>query len=487
MATFISIAQTVPQTAAVCPQDGKAGDDGESSSGETFLSALRTVLAGEENGGEKTQGTKSDGESGEEDFGQKKKDEILCTVFFGQVLTMLPYLDESGTQPVSVEGNPADAVTVVGGGTEGNAMAGMAEISGGMRMLLDLPTAEALEPAAQNTQEAVLTQLWPQKEEVSSQEATDSAPAQANVQADIQAIAGEQSCGQEFAPQIPQVSDVVSEEEASATEPVFLETADAVSGGETAATEPVFSKTADAGTKDGEIRTEWKTLSVEGASGSNETLSSVGQVDSGKAHVSDGQKDEKSGTDGDPKRKDAPSAAAEGVRVGSAESTEATPQTAKADAVSRSSETQEAYLQVSDRVMKEIKDGESSFVMKLHPEGMGEISVHLQNLADGVSIQMEASSQKTLQAIEQRSGELKAALEAHGVRVGELHLSAGETETSGFLNSFSMGGQDFGEHGASEPWHQSYSAAAVSDSEQRTGETVSGLTEYNDGRLNDKA
>ncbi len=482
MATFISFAQVMPKTAAVCQSDGQAGDDGESSSGETFLSALRTVLAGEENGGEKTQGTESDGESGEEDSGQKKKDEILCTMFLGQVLTMLPDRDEGGTQPVSVEGDPAGVVPIMGGGTEGNILTGMAEVSGGMRMLRDLPTAEASEPAAQNTREAVFSQLWSPKEEVSGQEAADSSPAQA----DVQAMTGEQSFGREIAPQISQVSDAVSGEEASATEPVFLETANAVSDVEAAATEPVFSETTGAGAKEGENRTEWEALSVEEVSVSNET-SSVGQVDSGKAHVSDGRTDEKSGTDDEPKQRNAFGAAADGIRIGSAENAKASHQTAKADAASQSSETQEAYLQVSDRVMKEIKDGESSFVMKLHPEGMGEISVHLRNSADGVSIQMEASSEKTLQAIEQRSGELKAALEAHGVRVGELHLSAGETETSGFLNSFFMGGQDFGEHGASEPWHQSYSAAAVSDPEQRTGETVSGLTEYNDGRLNDKA
>ena len=440
MATSISFVQAMPQTAAAYPPDGQAGDCGENLSGETFLSALRTLLAGEEGGGEKAQGTENNGESGEENIKQKKKDEILCTVFLGQALTMLPDCDEGDTQPVSGSEDAAGTVLAMGG-AERNAFIGMTEeLSASMQTLRSPPYAEAQEPAVQGAQEVILPQPWPKDDP----ETAD--PAQA--QADTQTVTGEQS-GERTVP---------------------------------------VTEAADAGSKDGKIRTERETFSAERITASAEKPFSVGQANSGKAHFQDGQTaDEESETDDEPGHGEVADMVKNGVRAESANSTEAFSQTAKTDAASEPPETQEAYLQVSDRVMKEIKDGETSFVMKLHPEGLGEISVHLRNSEDGISIQLEASSEKTLRAIEQRSGELKAALEAHDVRVSELHLSAGEAKTSGFLNSFSMGRQDFGEHGTSESWHQGYFATAVSDQEQYAGQTIPEPAEYDDGGLNDRA
>jgi hypothetical protein len=237
MATFISIAQAMPQ-AAVRPPDGRIGDSGENPQAEMFLSALRTALTDEEGGGKKARGAKENAESGAESPDQKKKDEILCTVFLGQMLNMPPNRNDDAL-PVSGNGNAAGVIPAVGAGAEGTVLAGAAERSGnGMQALPNLPAAGAPEPAASNAQETAPPQAFLQ-EEISGRE-TDPVL----VPVDARTAVGEESFERRFAPQISQESDTVSGKEAPAAD-------------------PASPNRAVSGVKAGEIQAERKTLSAE--------------------------------------------------------------------------------------------------------------------------------------------------------------------------------------------------------------------------------
>jgi flagellar hook-length control protein FliK len=95
--------------------------------------------------------------------------------------------------------------------------------------------------------------------------------------------------------------------------------------------------------------------------------------------------------------------------------------------------------QVLVRLTQAVRNGETEFRLRLHPEALGRVDANLFLGRESLSLALTAETPQARQALQQGLPELRAALEQTGVQVGQCNV--------GLMNGQNGGGQWFSQEG----------------------------------------
>ena len=111
-----------------------------------------------------------------------------------------------------------------------------------------------------------------------------------------------------------------------------------------------------------------------------------------------------------------------------------------------------AYLQIEEKIAGQIQEGNTTFKLKLYPEGLGEVTVNLTCHGGKLAVDIVAGSSATQRLLEGQAGDLKSALETKNYEITEFDVS---TDNGNQQNAYGQGGN--GEKDAQSntayPWY----------------------------------
>jgi hypothetical protein len=87
--------------------------------------------------------------------------------------------------------------------------------------------------------------------------------------------------------------------------------------------------------------------------------------------------------------------------------------------------------QIVEEIQVMLDQGRSSATIRLQPEELGNVRIRLQVQDGHLHLSIETEKAQTGRLFDQRMGDLRQALESHGLKVGELAVTGGRSHTSG--------------------------------------------------------
>ncbi len=137
-----------------------------------------------------------------------------------------------------------------------------------------------------------------------------------------------------------------------------------------------------------------------------------------------------------------------------------------------------AFIQIAEKIPRDLKEGLTNIRIKLSPEGLGEVTVNLICREGKISLDISAAMASTQKLLESQAGELKAALQNREYDVRGVNISSHQGQN---FEGFAFSHQNYSSRGHFSPKNLAYMNMAR-EADLNKEKALGGL--YFGGRLN---